>query len=174
MAFQAASVCLGVGLIPIMGTRGGEEHPHQMQRGARRARRGVENTKTGWQKWALGSKRAGCNEVIMGKVLARKGGDSSSSAGSDKVGWTETAARTFGVRHEGNTFSAAMNHGEGWLGRRQTRCHREEQARCTSLWKDEGGAGPAWMRGSGPHKLLRILLLHFPLVQPRAWPCPAA
>lgn len=175
MAFQAAAVCLGVGLIPIMGTHGGKDHPHQTQEGAERGQEGhvgVENTKTGWENWALGSKRAGCNKAIMGKVMARKGGVGSlSSAGYDKVRLAETAARTFGVRHQGNPLRTATKRGVGWSGRRQARCHGEEQTRCLSLWRDAGRAGPAWTQGSGLDRLLRFLLLHFPLVQPRAQPC---
>lgn len=88
---------------------------------------GVQNTKMGWQKWALGSKRAGCNKVIMGKGITRKGGvSSSSSAGQDKVGWSETAARTFGIRHQGTPLTTTMKHGAGWSGRGQTHCHGEE------------------------------------------------
>lgn len=68
-----------------MGTHGGEDHPHQIWEGAERGQEGcveVENTKTGWQNWALGSKRAGCNKAIIAKVMARKVGvGSSSSAG---------------------------------------------------------------------------------------------
>lgn len=68
-----------------MGTHGGEEHPHQVQEGAQRGQEScveVENTKTGWKNWALGSERTGCSRAIMGKMMARKVGvGSSSSAG---------------------------------------------------------------------------------------------
>lgn len=55
--------CLpGSGINTHHGHFGGEEHPHQIQEVAERGQEGhigVENTKMGWQNWALGSKRAG-------------------------------------------------------------------------------------------------------------------
>jgi len=66
-----------------MGTCGGEEHPHQTQEGAEGSQVGhvgLENTKMGWENWALILKRADCNKAIMGKVMAEKEGVGSSSS----------------------------------------------------------------------------------------------
>lgn len=118
---------------------------------------GAKTMKTGWQNWASGSKRAGCNKEIMGKVTSRKGGArSSSSAGWDKAGWTEAAARTFGAGHQGNPSRRAVKAGAGWLGRRQTlSLWGTAQLHSLSLGRAQG-ADPAWTHGSGPDKLLRF------------------